>query len=128
MEVKTRDSMRNYIELLKAEGMTDEQISWDEDFQYEDENGFFSWRIEHGYPYMTHFYVYKDKRNLTNGVRLYRKFTDTIIKEGYAHFIAEVVPEFAGKTFGIFIRKRLKCKEPYAKVGNNEYYLIGVKK
>jgi len=119
--------MRNVPELLKAEGMRDDQISWDEDIQFEDENGIFSWRIEHGYPYMTHFYVDKDKRSMRNAVRLYRKFTDIIIKEGYHNFIAEVIPKFSGEAFGTFIKGRLKCKEPYATVGDVEYYLIGVK-
>lgn len=119
--------MRNVPELLKEEGMKDDQITWDEDIQYEDENGFFSWRIEHSFPYITHFYIDKNKRNLTNAIKLYRKFRDIIAKEGYDHFIAEVIPEFSGEIFGKFIKSCLKCKEPYATVNDIEYYFIGVK-
>lgn len=120
--------MRYHVKLLKEEGMADNQISWDEDFQYEDENGFLSWRIEHGYPYMTHFYIDKDKRNLRNGIKLYRKFEDMLIEKGYDHFIAEVIPKFAGKFFDVFIKSFLKCKEHYAVVGDTKYYFVGVKR
>ena len=74
-------SFRNNVELLKAEGMRDDQISWDEDMQFEDENGFLSWRIEHGLPYITHFYIDHDKRNVTNAIRLYRKFKNMILEK-----------------------------------------------
>ena len=120
-------SFRNVPELLKAEGMLDSGITWDEDFKIEDENGFVSWRIEHGYPCVSHFYIDKDKRNLTNAIKLYRKFKKVIIEKGYDHFIAVTDPDLSGKTFSTFIKTCLKCKEPYATEENMEFYLIGVK-
>ena len=54
-------------DLLKAEGLTDEQITVEKDFVIEDENGFISWRYEHGYPYMAH-YVTTHPRTFEKGL------------------------------------------------------------
>ena len=51
--------MRN---LLKHEGLTDDQITVERDRIVEDEHGFISYRYEHGYPYITHVYAYPEKR------------------------------------------------------------------
>lgn len=117
--------MRDIVSLLKEEGLKDEQITWGKDNQFEDETGFFSWHMEHGWPYMTHFYVDVEKRSMSNAMRLYRKFRDMIIKQGYDHFIAESPP--GKEVFGKFIKACMGCTAPYATVNGSDYYLIKVR-
>lgn len=107
---------------LLSEGLREDQITYEDDTHYEDDTGFFSYRIEHGFPYITHFMIWPDMRKGNNFLNLYHTFRDTIIRNGHLAFIAEVLP---GKEyFGKFIQTFLGCKEPYAKVGDNTYYFV----
>lgn len=47
-------------EALRKEGLTDAQITVERDRVVEDENGFISYRYEHGFPYITHALVYPE--------------------------------------------------------------------
>jgi hypothetical protein len=107
---------------LLAEGLREDQITYENDIRYEDETGFFSYRMEHGFPYITHFLIWPDKRKGLNFLNLYHKFREMIIKDGHLAFIAEVIP--GKEAFEKFVQGLLGCKEPYAKVGDNKYYFI----
>ena len=112
----------NFRELLKDEGMTDEQITVENDILVECELGFISYKMVHGYPYISHFLLYKEHRTKMNFIKLYHVFRDEMLRNGYVNFIAEVTP--GREYFGQFIRGQLGAKEPYAKDNGNEYYLI----
>lgn len=117
----------NVVDTLKQEGMRDEQITYEDDINYKDDTGFFSFRIEHGCPFVSHFVVYKDKRKGTfNFVTLYHKFRDMILRGGYTSFIAEVLPGDKYIVFDKFIQGCLGCREPYAEVDGRKYYKINL--
>ncbi len=116
--------MRDIIALLKEEGMTDNQITYEKDFHFEDNTGFFSWRIEHGVPFISHFYIDVEKRDGHNAITLYHKFRDMIREQGYDRFIAEVLP--GKEVFNKFIKTCLGCHKPYATANGCDYYLIEV--
>jgi len=89
----------------------------------EDENGFISWRIEHGYPYMAH-YVTTHPRTFEKGFKLYMKFRDEIGRG--REFLAEVTPD---KTyFERFIRFVDKDARQYAEVKGIKYYILKAKR
>lgn len=108
-------------ELLKKEGLTDEQITVENDEIVEDENGFISYRYEHGFPYITHALVYPEKRNGWNWLRLFIKFKNEVKAQGHSAFIAEVIPQ---KEFFDRIIKMLGKDQPYATTENGRYYLV----
>jgi len=115
----------NHRELLKEEGLTDEQITYEEDIKFENELGFFSYKIVRGYPFLTHFYLKKDKRDGFNFIKLYHAFRREIVRAGYVDFIAEVPP---GKEyFGKFIEGCLGCPEPYVESNGSKFYLVRVR-
>ena len=117
--------MLNHRELLKEEGLVDEQITYEDDLKIENDIGFISYRMEHGHPFVTHFYVKKDHRGGLDFIRLYHTFRREIVKKGYTHFIAEVVP---GKEFfGNMITTLLGCPEPYAESNGSKYYFVKVR-
>ena len=108
-------------EALKQEGLTDEQITVEKDFVVEDENGFISWRLEHGLPYITHVYAYPEKRSGWNWLKVFLKFKSEVMAQGHKAFIAEVIEN---KEFFIRFIKLLGGKEPYCINENGKYFLI----
>ncbi len=112
--------MRN---LLKREGLTDAQITLDKDFIVEDENGFISWRMEHGYPYMAH-YVTKEPRTFEKSFGLYRKFRDEIGRG--REFLAEVTPD--KEYFERLIRFVDSDARQYAEVNGIKYFILRAKR
>ena len=119
------DKERNYIrEALLDEGFTAEQMTFETDETFITDIGFFSYRIEHGYPFLSHFYVDTDKRTPRNALSLYGLFKKTIKSNGYSAFIASAMNE--KKYLSRFIRYLSKRKKPYAIKSNCEYYLVGV--
>jgi hypothetical protein len=109
-------------EALMAEGLREDQITYENDRHYNNDIGFFSYRIEHGYPYLTHFLVWSDMRKGFNFLHLYHEFKRTIINEGHLAFIAEIIP--GKECFEGFIKACLGCKKPYAEVDGNKYYFV----
>lgn len=108
-------------EALRREGLTDEQITVEKDSIVEDENGFISWRLEHGFPYITHVYAYPEKRHGWNWLTVFLKFKNEVKAQGHKAFIAEVIE--SKEFFGKFI-KMLGGGEPYAVNENGKYYLV----
>lgn len=110
-------------QLLIDEGLTDSQITLDKDFLIEDENGFISWRYEHGYPYMAH-YVTTHPRTFEKGFKLYMKFRDEIGRG--REFLAEVTPD--KEYFERFIRFVDRDARHYATQNGIKYFLLRAKR
>ena len=55
--------------------------------------GFFSVRLEHGYPRLVHFVVEKDKRGFSNSLDQFNAFTELMVATGNHAFIVEVPSE-----------------------------------
>ena len=116
---------RGYIyKSLKSENLRDDQMSFEQDNTFLNDTGFFSYRMEHGYPYITHFYIDKDKRNHLTALKLLKDFKEKIKEEGYTAFIVEVLEEkqYLSRLVMWLNRRR----KPYAEVDGNKYYLVGV--
>jgi hypothetical protein len=111
------------IELLKQEGLTDEQITLDRDNIIRTEDGFVSWRYEHGYPYMAH-YVTEHPRSLDKAFSVYRAFRDVIGKG--TTFLAEVTPD--KPYFERFIKFVDKDAKVYAEKQGIKYYILKAKR
>jgi hypothetical protein len=109
------------IELLKQEGLTDEQITLDRDNIIRTDDGFISWRIEHGYPFITHALIYPEKRGRGRWLDVYMKFNNEMKSKGFDYWIAEVIP---GKDFWCKYTEILGSHIPYATNENGSYYLI----
>lgn len=112
-------------EALMSEGLTEDQITYEKDIQIENENGFMSYRMEHGHPYITHFLIYPEKRDGYNALNLLATFKKEITEQGFDHFIAEVIP--GKEIFSKFFEACLACPKPYAVANGNEYFLINVR-
>lgn len=110
--------------LLETEGLSPSQITVEKDLIVEDENGFISWRMEHGYPYITHVYAYPDKRRGWNWLTTFIKFKNEIKAQGHDAFIAEVI---GSKEFFVKFIRMFGCKEPYCINENGKYYLVRVR-
>jgi len=110
-------------QLLIDEGLTDSQITLDKDFIIEDENGFISWRYDHGYPYRAH-YVTTHPRTLEKGFNLYKKFRDEIGRG--REFLAEVTPDKG--YFERFIRFVDRDARHYATQNGIKYFLLRAKR
>jgi hypothetical protein len=90
----------------------------------EDENGFISWRMMFGMPFIMHFVVYPDKRkNAYAGFDLYSKFKEEISRRGHDLFLAEVLP--GKERFKPFIKYYHGYK--YSEVDGKEYYIMQVR-
>jgi len=116
---------KDYIyNALKSEGLTDDQITFEKDRTVQTDEGFFSWRLEHGYPYITHFYVDKNKRNHRSALALWKAFKRDV--EGHDFIIAEVLPEKEYlNRFCLFLTQG---RPHYAEVEGRKYYFIRVAK
>ncbi len=115
----------NVQESLMSEGLREDQITYENDIKIENENGFMSYRLVHGYPYVTHFFINADKRNGYNALDLFLIFKKQIKEFGFDHFIAEVIP--GKEIFEKFFKACLRCPEPYAIENGNKYYFIEVR-
>jgi hypothetical protein len=110
-------------ELLKQEGLTDEQITLDRDNLVETDGGFISWRYEHGYPYMAH-YVTTKPRSFNKGFSLYCAFRD-VIGRGTT-FLAEVTPD--KEYFERLIKFVDKDARQYAESNGIKYFILKAKR
>jgi hypothetical protein len=116
--------MSSKHDLLKKEGLTEDQITVKKDRIVENENGFISYRMEHGYPYITHVLCYPEKRKGWNWLSVFLKFKKEVMSQGHKAFIAEVIE---GKEFFVKFLKIFGATRPYAKTENGQYYLIRFK-
>jgi hypothetical protein len=107
------------IELLKQEGLTDEQITLDRDNIIKTDAGFISWRYESNYPYMAHFVTTKP-RTFGKAFSLYKEFRNTIGKGSV--FLAEVIPEKPYfERLILFVDKNAK---QYAETRGIKYFMV----
>ena len=84
-----RESDKEYIvNALLSEGLTFGDMTFETDQTFVTEIGFFSYRMEFGYPRLGHFFVDKDKRSLKNAHKLIKDFKQLLIKGKYLFFIA----------------------------------------
>jgi hypothetical protein len=113
------------IELLKQEGLTDAQITLDRDNIIRTDDGFVSWRLESGYPYLAHIVASRPRR-FDKSFRLYVAFRDELRRLGYESFIAEVIPE--KPYFERLIKFIDKDAKLYAEKQGIKYYLIRAKR
>ncbi len=111
------------IDLLRQEGLTDAQITLDKDFIVKTEDGFISWRYEHGYPYMAHF-VTKHPRTPAGCLKLYQKFRDEIGRG--SEFLAEVTPD--KPYFERLIRFVDRDARQYAETNGIKYFILRAKR
>jgi hypothetical protein len=83
--------------------------------------GFFSVRLEHGYPRLVHFIVEKEKRNFSNSLDQFNAFTELMILVGYPSFIVEVPREKPELEKAI---QFIGGKKPYQVIDGDKVYLI----
>lgn len=85
-----------YLEhaLLDA-GFTHKQMTFETDYTFITELGFFSYRFKSGIPYpcMGHFYVNKQNRSFKTALTLLRCFKRLMLSKGFLFFVAEAPKE-----------------------------------
>lgn len=118
---------------LEAEGLSEKDMTFRTDrtcilMDEQTPVGFFSFRMEHGLPYLTHFLVFKVCRadTMLPWLSLFRHFMAMVKALGHTQAIAEVP---AGKEFfRSFVRFwNGKDARPYAETGDgSEFYLMPV--
>ncbi|MFC1567320.1 hypothetical protein ACFL3R_00600 [Thermodesulfobacteriota bacterium] len=113
-----------YIEqCLLDEGFDRERHSFLSDITYMCDIGFFSWRMEHGYPRLTHFYLNKNNRGVRGAYALTRLFEAVMRNYSFEKFIAEVPAE--KPELEKFIRF-LGTTEPFTEQDGDKFYLVDV--
>ena len=109
--------------LLEMEGLSPSQITLEKDQIVETEDGFISWRMEHGYPYMAH-YITRHPRTFEKAFNLYKKFRDEIGRG--REFLAEVTPD--KPYIERFIRFVDRDAVHYATINGIKYFLLRAKR
>ena len=109
--------------LLEMEGLSPSQITLEKDQIVETEDGFISWRMEHGYPYIAH-YVTTHPRTFEKGFGLYKKFRDEIGRG--REFLAEVTPD--KPYFERLIRFVDRDARQYAETNGIKYFILRAKR
>ncbi|MFA7120533.1 MAG: hypothetical protein WC277_03590 [Bacilli bacterium] len=77
-------------EALLSEGLTEDQMTYDTDILRTFDDGFYSWRLEAGYPRLIHFYTIPEKRSFLTAIRMMRRFRDELVREGHLFYIVEL--------------------------------------
>ena len=81
----------SYIhQALKSEGLQDSEMIIGSDVMFIMDDGFFSYRIDHEYPRLIHFYIDKDKRSLQSARKMLKIFRQIIMETGYLFYVMEV--------------------------------------
>lgn len=108
---------------LQDEGLSENQMSFERDICYVLPIGFFSFRFEHGKPFLVHFIVFKECRSLGNAMALYHVFRNVIVSLGFISFIAFVDERLF---FDKLIRwvARDKDLKPYIVQDNIKFYYV----
>ena len=116
-----KKSDKEYIvNALLSEGLALEDMTFETDKTFVTEIGFFSYRMEKGYPRLGHFFIDKDKRSLKNAHKLIKDFKQLLIKGKYLFFIA-LAPKDK-KFFNRFIQYMKGVK--YEENDGNAYYYV----
>lgn len=82
----------NYVyDALKSEGLHSKEMTFKTDITVITDIGFFTYTKESRYrfPFLHHFYVNRNQRNLKNFLRLLRKLKDTMFLLGFSMFVAQ---------------------------------------
>ena len=116
--------MRKYIEsdkerltkMLKSEGI--KNMGFEKHTTWVTDEGFFTIREEHGFPYLIHFYVDKDKRSI-NSARKLIKSVRSVVRTG--KMLIHSKKSYLDK----FIQYYFKVK-PYARENSYNFYLVEV--
>ena len=107
---------------LKSEGFSKEQMTFEADMTFLTDSGFFSFRIENGFPRLVHFYIDKDMRSLATASSMLKVFIDIMRRNNYLFFIAEAPKELP---YMKRIIKYIKGKE-YLKVDGDTFFYVPV--
>lgn len=106
--------------LLDA-GFTKNQMSFETDYTFITDDGFFSYKIECEYPRLIHFYLNKDKRDsLKAARRLIRTFVNMVREKGCLFYIVESPKELPYMKKWIHF---IKGKKYYEANGDSYYYV-----
>lgn len=109
-------------EILKKEGISEEDQGLDECETVVTDIGFFSFRMVYGLPYLVHFWIDKSKRSPSSFYRQAKQYKDLIRSRGFKHTIINA-PESG------FIAKLIEGytkSKPYSRQHGQNYYLYGV--
>ena len=115
----TREQLK---EILKREGVSEEDQGLDECETVVTDIGFFSFRMVYGVPYLVHFWVDKNHRTPKNFYKMAKQYKDLIRSRGFKHTIINA-PESGPITKVIEAYTRRK---PYSRQHGQNYYLYGV--
>jgi len=107
--------------LLDLEGFRGEGIGIKTCANFKTDVGFFCVRIEHGYPFLVHFVVEKDKRSFKNSLYQFNLFTDLMIKTDNPFFIVGSPGNKPGIDKAI---KYIGGKKPYQIIEDDKVYLV----
>jgi len=116
----------NHIELLKKEGLKENEITINQPGYYTIEtlDGFFTWHFEQGVPSLQHFLVVKEKRNTKTARELIKKFLSLIKTGGFTQCIIHCRKD--NQRLIKLINYYFKTK-PYAEKDNLLWFLMEVK-
>lgn len=109
-------------QILKKEGIPEEEQGLDACETVVTDLGFFSFRMVYGLPYLVHFWVDDKKRSPANFYKMVKQYKDLIRSKGFKHTIINA-PESGPITK--FIEGYTK-KKPYSRQHGQNYYLAGV--
>lgn len=91
---------------------------------YIDDDGFFTYRINDGYPYIMHFWIKPELRGSGRGKVLIGKFLDMCRENGYKHAIISTPSD--RKNIGEMVCYYFKVKKPYYTANNKDFYFVEV--
>jgi len=90
----------------------------------ETDDGFYNIRMEHGYPFLQHFYVPPEKRSINDSASA-RRLIKTVIEHvrslGYSKMIISAPNERFDKLISYYFKAR-----PYTRQDEHNFYLVEV--
>lgn len=115
----TEDDFKYIYLALKNEGLTEEEMSFEDDQVFIMDIGFFSFKERDEYPELMHFCVDKDKRSMKSARQLLKAFRNIMLFKGYSFFIATAPKDKP------YIKRLLEyLKGKYYTSGKTEDYYI----
>lgn len=109
-------------EILKKEGIAEEDQGLEECENVVTDIGFFSYKMFNGFPYLVHFWIDKKLRSPSNFYKMVKQYKDLIRSKGFKYTIINA-PESGHVTK--FVEGYGKVK-PYSRQHGQNYYLLGV--
>jgi hypothetical protein len=94
MKIRPYNSEKDYdyiYQALLSEGLSYKEMTFETDCVVIADIGFFTYtkELRYRFPFLHHFYVNRNQRNLKNFLRLLRKFKDTMFSLGFSMFVAQ---------------------------------------